>query len=80
MDYKVFSIVDGHPTHKAGLIKNFVEENSAWIEAFFLPPYSPELNPGGVSWAHAKKEIGRLAAQTEVELKAASGCSLKQLQ
>jgi len=41
----VFLVVDGHPTHKADLAKNFVEENPECIELFFLSPYSPELNP-----------------------------------
>ena len=42
---KVFIIVDGHPAHKAKMVKEWLEEHSDRIELFFLPAYSPELNP-----------------------------------
>jgi transposase len=43
----IFLIVDGHPAHKAIIVKNFLEKNKKKIRLFFLPPYSPELNPEG---------------------------------
>jgi len=42
---KVFIIVDGHPVHKAKMVKEWLEDHSERIELFFLPAYSPELNP-----------------------------------
>jgi len=42
---KVFLIVDGHPTHKAKVVKKWLDEKTDRIELFFLPAYSPELNP-----------------------------------
>ena len=42
---KVFLIVDRHPVHRASKIKTWVEKNSNKISMFFLPSYSPELNP-----------------------------------
>ena len=42
---KVFLIVDRHSVHKAGKVEQWVKENSDKIALFFLPPYSPELNP-----------------------------------
>lgn len=42
---KVFLIVDGHPTHKAKVVREWIEEHSDRIELFLLPCYSPELNP-----------------------------------
>lgn len=42
---KVFIIVDGHPAHKAKMVKEWLEEHAERIELFFLPAYSPELNP-----------------------------------
>ena len=42
---KVFLIVDGHPTHKAKIVKKWLAEKANRIEMFFLPVYSPELNP-----------------------------------
>jgi len=42
---KTFLIVDGHPTHKAVLVKRWLAKHAARIELFFLPGYSPQLNP-----------------------------------
>ena len=42
---KVFIIIDGHPVHRGKRIKAFAEENKKSIRIFFLPSYSPELNP-----------------------------------
>lgn len=42
---KVFLIVDGHPVHKSLAVRDWVERHSDRIRLFFLPSYSPELNP-----------------------------------
>jgi transposase len=42
---KVYFITDGHPAHKTKKLNDWLEENKKKIELFFLPPYSPELNP-----------------------------------
>ena len=42
---KIFLVVDGHSAHKTKLVKAWLEEHKERIELFFLPPYSPELNP-----------------------------------
>lgn len=42
---KVFLIVDGHPVHRAKAVSQWVEENKDRIELFYLPGYSPDLNP-----------------------------------
>jgi len=42
---KVFLIVDRHPVHRASKVKTWVEKNSNKIRIFYLPSYSPELNP-----------------------------------
>ena len=42
---KIFFITDGHPAHKTKKLNEWLEENKQRIEVFFLPPYSPELNP-----------------------------------
>ena len=42
---KIYLIVDGHPAHKTKKVKEWLEQNKKKIELFFLPPYSPELNP-----------------------------------
>lgn len=42
---KVFLIVDRHPVHRSRLVRAWLAHNADRIEMFFLPPYSPELNP-----------------------------------
>jgi len=46
---KLFLIVDSHPAHKAAKVRNWLQEKPAErlhrLELFFLPGYSPELNP-----------------------------------
>jgi len=48
-DRKLFLIVDSHPAHKAGKVTRWLaekpDERSGRLELFFLPGYSPELNP-----------------------------------
>lgn len=80
MDRKIFLIVDGHPCHKAKLIQQFVEAHSERIELFVLPPYSPELNPDELAWAHVKAKVARATAQTKDELKAVVKRSMRHLQ
>jgi len=42
---KIIFITDGHPAHKTIKLNEWLAENKNKIEVFFLPPYSPELNP-----------------------------------
>ena len=42
---KIFLIVDRHPVHKAGRVSRWLAGHKAQIRVFWLPPYSPELNP-----------------------------------
>jgi transposase len=42
---KVFLILDGHPVHCSKLVKDWLQASINQIEVFFLPGYSPELNP-----------------------------------
>ncbi|MFM7571401.1 MAG: IS630 family transposase [Betaproteobacteria bacterium] len=44
-DRKVFLILDNLRVHHAKAVKEWVSERSKQIEIFFLPPYSPEINP-----------------------------------
>ena len=38
-------IVDGHSTHKTKKVAAFVEASKGKLKLYYLPPYSPELNP-----------------------------------
>ena len=42
---KIFLIVDNLPAHKTNAVKQWVKEHKKYIEVFYLPAYSPELNP-----------------------------------
>lgn len=42
---KVFWIVDRHPAHRAATVTRWLEANRSRIERFYIPAYSPELNP-----------------------------------
>ncbi len=53
-DRSVFLIVDGHPTHRAVKVKKFVASTEGKLRLFFLPPYSPELNPDESVWNYVK--------------------------
>ena len=60
IDRMVFLIVDGHPTHKAKSVTRFVKSIQDRFRLFFLPPYSPELNPDEGVWNDLKNNaIGR---------------------
>lgn len=42
---KLFLILDNLKVHHSKIVKKWIEENSDKIVLFFLPSYSPELNP-----------------------------------
>lgn len=42
---KVFLILDGHPVHRSRIAKAWLAKNERRLRVFFLPGYSPELNP-----------------------------------
>ena len=44
-DKKVYFIVDNLAQHHSKLVKDWVKLNNESIEIFYLPSYSPELNP-----------------------------------
>lgn len=70
-DRSIFLIVDGHPSHKAKKVKQYVESTDGWLELFFLPPYSPELNPDECAWNDLKNNtIGRKQITDPDSLKA----------
>ncbi|MDH3210247.1 MAG: IS630 family transposase [Burkholderiaceae bacterium] len=80
VERKVFLIVDGHPTHKAKLVKQFLADNKDRIELFFLPPYSPELNPDELVWNNVKARVAKMAVMTKEEMKVAADSALRRIQ
>lgn len=66
---KVFLIVDSHPVHRSRKVKKWLEKNYHHIRLFFLPSYSPELNPDEVLNQDVKSNaVGRQRAGNQQEL------------
>ncbi|MEP0873233.1 transposase [Trichocoleus desertorum AS-A10] len=42
---KLFWIVDQHPVHRGQQVQQWLTEHKEQIELFYLPSYSPQLNP-----------------------------------
>ena len=66
---KVFLIVDGHPVHRSRAAKTWAARHADQIELFFLPGYSPELNPDELLNNDVKSNaVGRRRAATQTEM------------
>ena len=50
----VFLVVDGHPVHRSGVVRRFIDQSEGMLELYFLPGYSPELNPSEHVWSQLK--------------------------
>ena len=79
-DKPVFLIVDGHPIHKAKLVKTFVESQAGRLKLFYLPPYSPHLNPDEQVWSHVKRQVARQLVQSKDEMKRLALGALRRIQ
>ena len=51
---RIFLVVDGHPAHKANLVKSYLQSLEGRLELHFLPPYAPDLNPDEFVWSYMK--------------------------
>lgn len=68
---KIFLIVDGHPVHRSRKVKKWLKHNECHIRLFFLPSYSPELNPDEILNQDVKSNaVGRRRAHNQNELMA----------
>ena len=77
----VFLIVDGHPTHKARLVKASLKRMQGKLRLFYLPPYSPELNPDEYVWNDVKNNgVGRSMITNVTNLRSAVESRLRYLQ
>jgi transposase len=79
---KIFLIVDGHPVHKAKKVAEFVKDHAEGrMRIFFLPPYSPDLNPDEWVWNNVKNDrIGRSVIMSADDLKSMAIGALRRLQ
>jgi transposase len=77
----VFLIVDGHPAHKAKKVKEFIKSMRGKLSLYFLPPYSPDLNPDEYVWNDVKNNgVHRKSIETKDDLKSAALSRLRHLQ
>ena len=70
---KVFLILDNLGVHHCKPVKAWLAERQRDIEVFFLPSYSPELNPDERLNADLKQAIGsKVPVRTKAKLRAAA--------
>lgn len=66
---KVFLIMDGHPVHRSRMVKRWLLQNDERIRLFFLPAYSPELNPDEMLNQDVKANaVGKKCPHSQPEL------------
>jgi transposase len=51
----VHLVVDGLPSHKKAVVKEYVASLEGNLTLHFLPGYAPDLNPDELVWSHAKR-------------------------
>jgi len=69
VDGKLFLIVDGHPAHRSQEVKQWIAKKKQCIQLFYLPGYSPELNPDEVLNKGVKSnEVRRKRPKSQIEM------------
>ncbi len=77
---KVFLILDRLQVHRAARVRAWLAEHRARIEVFYLPAYSPELNPDEGLNADLKQVVTRKApARSKQHLKQATISHMRRL-
>ncbi len=80
-DRKIYLILDNLRVHHSKKVKAWLEENKEQIELFFLPSYSPELNPDEYLNGDLKQRIrSGVPARSEKDLKTKTRSFMKTLQ
>jgi transposase len=78
---KVFLILDNLLAHHTKTVKAWLAANAERIEVFYLPSYSPELNPDEMANADLKQAVTKpVAARTKEELTKAVKSHLRSVQ
>jgi transposase len=52
---QLHQIVDGLPTHKTKLVKQCLQSTKGRLSLYFLPGYTPDLNPDELIWSPVKR-------------------------
>lgn len=78
---KVFLILDNLRVHHSKPVKAWLADRKEQIEVFYLPSYSPELNPDERLNADLKHGIGsKVAARTKARLKVAATAHMQMIE
>ena len=78
---KVFLILDNLRVHHSKPVKKWVAEHAEKIELFYLPSYSPELNPEERLNADLKHAMGsKVPARTKAKLRSAATLHMTELE
>lgn len=72
-DKKVFLIVDNLRVHHSKQVKAWVDERTQHIELFYLPSYSPQLNPEERLNRRSEAGDGQTGSRAN-NLRTTSGC------
>jgi transposase len=73
-------VVDGHPIHKSKLVKDYVALLDGQLKLFYLPPYSPQLNPDEQVRAHFNRQASRCLVQNSDDMKKLALGALRRIQ
>jgi transposase len=77
----VYLILDNSRVHHAKRLKKFADDSNGMLKLFFLPAYSPELNPDEWVWKNVKHDhVGRAAVDGIHQMKALMLSELRRLQ
>ncbi len=79
-DRPVILVVDGHPIHKANVVKDYIESTNGQLELYCLPPYSPQLNPDEQVWKNVKERVAKQGPHDKYELRVMIRKALERLQ
>ena len=77
----IYLIVDRHPVHRSGAVRQHVQGYHGRLQLIFLPSYAPELNPTEQVWQHVKTHtVGRKVVTGPDQLRSVVLGALRKLQ
>lgn len=66
---RIYLIVDSHPVHRSATARRWVDDRRGEMKLFFLPGYSPELNPDEYLNQDVKSNaVGKRRPTTQTEM------------
>ncbi|MRD47437.1 IS630 family transposase [Caenimonas koreensis DSM 17982] len=78
---KIYLILDNLKVHHSKPVKAWLAQNADYIAVFYLPSYSPELNPNEMANADLKQGVTKRApARTKLQLVKATAGHLRSVQ